>query len=460
MTPAAPTTTPEGHPGPHREGAVKLLALGVDHRSAPTAVREALAFDGPRCELGLSKLKEAFPGVEFVILSTCNRVEVYAAADQGGPEIEVASLASFLAEFHGVPVETVAGHLVAHHDEAVVGHLFRVVSSLESLVLGEGQILGQVRDAYKVAVAHQGVGPIFHTVFREAIRVGKRVREETGMDRGKLSIASVAVDVAREVFDHFGDKTVLVIGAGKMAELTLQHLKSLRPGRIIVTNRNVAKAEEAAATWGAQALPFDRLGQGLIDADVVVSTTSAEDPIVTFDTYARVQRSRRNRLALILDIAVPRDFDEAIGTLEQVMLYNVDDLKAQAERNYQGRRKGIDPAQMIIEHETAACLTALRHQRNAGTLLRQLGDYADSARLREQDALFARLPQLDEAERQAIAHTLQRLQNQFLHHPRAALRSAASTPDHDHPHSLLTAVRHLFGLADSRPNPNSGRRGE
>lgn len=461
MTPVAPAAAPEGHAaGRQLEGPLTLLALGVDHRSAPTVVREALAFDGPKCEHGLCKLKEAFPGVEFVILSTCNRVEIYAAANQAGVALGVAPLAAFLAEFHGVPVETVAGHLVAHHDEAVVGHLFRVVSSLESLVLGEGQILGQVRDAYKVAVARQGVGPIFHTVFREAIRVGKRVREETGMDRGKLSIASVAVDVAREVFDQFGDKTVLVIGAGKMAELTLQHLRTLCPGRIIVTNRNAARAEEAASAWGARALPFERLGQALIEADVVVSTTSAEEPIVTFDAYARIQRSRRNRLALILDIAVPRDFDEAIGSLEQVMLYNVDDLKAQAERNYQGRRKGIDPAQAIIEHETAACLAALHHRRNAGNLLRQLGDYADSARLREQNALFARLPQLDETERQAIAHALQRLQNQFLHHPRAALRSAASTPEHDHPHPLLTAVRQLFGLVDSRPNPNSGRLGE
>ena len=200
------------------------------------------------------------------------------------------------------------------------------------------------------------------------------------MDQGKLSVASVAVDVAREVFDTFTDKVVLVIGVGKMGELTLQHLKTLRPGRIVVTNRSLERAEAAAARWGGQAVPFDRLNPALIEADLVVSTTAADEPIVTFDQYARVQRARRNRLALILDIAIPRDFDARIGDLDQVMLYNVDDLRAQAEQNLRRRRKGIDPALTIIERETAACYAALRHQRSAGAVLRQLGDNADAIR--------------------------------------------------------------------------------
>jgi glutamyl-tRNA reductase len=426
---------------------VKLLALGVDHRSAPTAVREALAFEGRKRDDGLDALKSSFPSTEFVLLSTCNRVEVYSATDQLESCIEVSDLTTFLAGFHSVPTATLASHLVAHHDEAVVGHVFRVASSLESLVLGEGQILGQVRDAYKAADVRKAVGPILHTVFRNALRVGKKVREETGMDRGKLSVASVALDVAKEIFDTFRDKTVLVIGAGKMADLTLQHLTTLRPGRILITNRSSDRAEVAASRWGGQAVPFDRLGQALIDADVVVSTTAAEEPIVTYEMYDRVQRARRNRLALILDIAVPRDFDPRVGNLEQVMLYNVDDLKAQVEQNLQGRRKGIDPAQAIIERETATCLADLHHQRNAGALLRQLGDYADAARQRELERLFASHREFDEAQREAIAHALLRVQNQLLHHPRSALRSAAthSSPS-EHPHPLLNAVRHLFGL--------------
>jgi glutamyl-tRNA reductase len=425
---------------------VKLLALGVDHRSAPTAIREALAFDDRKRDLGLEALKAAYAGTEFLVLSTCNRVEVYSASEANASAPEVSELAEWLARFHNLAEATLGGHLVAHHDEAMVGHLFRVAASLESLVLGEGQILGQVREAYKAADARQAVGPILHLVFRKALEVGKRVREVTGMDRGKLSIASVAIDVARDIFDSFRDKTVLVIGAGKMADLTLKHLKALCPGRIVVINRSLERAQETAARWGGDAVPFDRLFQALIEADVIVSTTAAEEPLVVYQQFARVQRARRNRLALILDIAVPRDFDPKIGELDQVHLYNVDDLKGQVERNLAGRRRGVDPAQAIIEHETALCLATLHHQHDAGTVLRALGDYADAVRLREQDALFAKLPHLGEADRETIAHHLRRLQNQFLHHPRSALRSAASIPNQEQPHPLLDAVRSLFGL--------------
>ena len=438
---------------------VSLLALGVDHRSAPASVREALAFDGDKLGAGLDALSSAFPGNEFVILSTCNRVEVYAAGPADTiPEPD--SLGEFLAKFHGQPHEAIFGHLVHYLDEGVVGHLFRVSASLESLVLGEGQILGQVRDAYRMAVERGTVRQLGHALFQQAIRVGKLVREQTGMDQGKLSVASVAVDVAREVFDTFSDKTVLVIGAGKMGDLTLRHLESLNPGRILITNRNVEKAEIAAQRWGGQAVPFENLHQHLIAADLIISTTAAAEPVVSYDNFLRVQRARRNRLALILDIAIPRDFDPRIGDLDQVMLYNVDDLRAQAEQNRLQRQKGIDPALVIIEKETAACHAFLRHQQDVGAVLRQLDSQVEASRRRELDALFAARPNLSEADREAIERMSLRLQNQFLHRPRAAVRSVAAdpvggpnqpqTPSREQPqaHPLLNAVRHLFGLGD------------
>ena len=430
---------------------MRLLALGVDHRSAPASIREALAFDGPRCAAGLDLLSRTFGGNEVVILSTCNRVELYlAGAVDKFPEVE--GVVEAVAGFHGIASETIAGHLVSYHDEGAVGHLFRVAASLESLVLGEGQILGQVRDAYKTAEASKTVGPIFHRVFQEALRVGKLVRAQTGMDQGKLSVASVAVDVAREVFDSFADKTVLVIGVGKMGETTLQHLKGLNPGTILVTNRSPEKAESAAMRWGGRAVPFDRLGQALIEADLVISTTAATEPVITLEQYQRVQRARRNRLALILDIAIPRDFDPRIGDLDQVMLYHVDDLRAQAEQNRLQRQKGIDPALAIIERETVACYALLRHQHDAGHILKELGSSYDSIRLGELNKLFASRPNLTEADREAIAHMMMRFQNQFLHHPRAAVRSAVTESHHEHPHPILDAVRHLFGLGDRAPN--------
>jgi glutamyl-tRNA reductase len=426
---------------------VKLLALGVDHRRAPTSIREALAFEGARHDEGLDALARAFPGGEFVLLSTCNRVEVYSAGDASTIPT-TGALIDFLAHFHARPADEFASHLVDHHDAQAVSHLFKVAASLESLVLGEGQILGQVRDAYKAADSRKAVGPILHAVFSHALRVGKLVREQTGMDKGKLSIASVAVDVAKDVFDTFVDKTVLVIGAGKMADLTLQHLATLRPGSILITNRNPERAEAAASRWGGRAVPFEKLEHALVEADLVVSTTAAVQPIVDLATYARVQKARKYRLALILDIAIPRDFDPRIGDLDRVTLYNVDDLQGRAEQNRQQRQKGVDPALAIIERETKLCLASLHHRTHAGLVLRQLGDYADAVRLRELETLFARQPDLTQGQRDDIAHTLQRLQNQFLHHPRTALRTAASAEPAEHPHPLLHAVKALFGLTE------------
>jgi glutamyl-tRNA reductase len=430
---------------------VRLLALGVDHRSAPASVREALAFDGTKCAVGLDLLAQTFPGNEFVILSTCNRVEIYVAGSlEQVPDTE--ALTGALAQFHGVKSEVFSGHLVSYHDEGAVGHLFRVAASLESLVLGEGQILGQVREAYHAAEERNTVGPIFHHVFQTALRVGKMVRTQTGMDQGKLSVATVAVDLAKEVFDSFTDKTVLVIGAGKMGEATLQHLKELNPRQILVTNRNAARAEVVAARWGGRAVPFDRLGSALIEADLIISTTAASEPVVTLEQYLRVQRARRHRLALILDIAIPRDFDPRIGDLDQVMLYHVDDLRAQAEQNRLQRQKGIDPALVIIERQTAACCALLHHQHDAGHLLQELGNNADLIRQRELDKLFAGTPHFTDADRAAITHMAIRFQNQVLHHPRAAVRSAVTEPHHGHPHPLLAAFRHLFGLGDRPQN--------
>jgi glutamyl-tRNA reductase len=429
---------------------VKLLAVGVDYRSAPASVREALAFNGPDCALGLETLTQCFPGNELVILSTCNRVEVYLA---GGLESlpEVNALRDFLVQFHGVRSDLFAGHLVSYHDEGVVGHLFRVAASLESLVLGEGQILGQVREAYRTAVEQKTVGSIFHTVFQTALKVGKMVRERTGMDQGRLSVASVAVDLARNVFDTFTDKTVLVVGAGKLGDLTLQHLKTLSPGRVLVTNRDPERGLAAATQWRGQFIPFEDLDQALIEADLVVSTTAATEPVVSFDRYVRVQRARRNRLALILDIAIPRDFDPRVGGLDQVMLYHVDDLRSHAEQNRLQRQKGIDPALLIIEHETSTCCALIRHQEAAGALLQQLGNHADQIRQRELSSLFTARPALTDADREAIARMAMRLQNRFLHHPRAAVRLAVTESSQGHPHPVLTAVRHLFGLGDSAP---------
>lgn len=429
---------------------MRLLAVGVDHTRAPAAIREALAFSGEQMQHALLELRCAYPHSEFVILSTCNRVEVYAATDlerlpRDHAGLDAPELCRYLAKYHGVEAGDLSRHSTVYQDDGVVGHLFRVASSVESVVLGEGQILGQVRDAYQSAVAAHSVGWMTHSLFQHALRVGKKVRESTGLGVGKLSVASVAVELAREVFDQFNDKTVLVIGAGKMAELTLTHLIGLKPGRVIVVNRSIERGRELAGQFGGVALPMEQLNQSLIEADLVVSTTASAQPIMSLETYSRIQRSRKYRLALILDIAMPRDFDDRIGQLEQVMLYNVDDLKDQVERNLAQRRGGLGAANRLIEMEIAACLSALRHRKHAANVLKELGEHADRIREQELSDLFERLSDMKPEHRQAIERMAFRLQNQLLHEPRAALRANASASE-DKSFSLPAAVGHIFGL--------------
>jgi len=429
---------------------VRLVALGIDHTKAPAALREAVAMPQPRVAEALQRLRGAYPGHEFVIISTCNRVELFSATEAerlhpGQPIADGAALTRFLAEFHGLNPAELQPHAKVYHDDGVVGHLFRVSSSVESLVLGEGQILGQVREAYQQAVAAQSVGWLMHTVFQHALKVGKKVRETTGLGVGKLSVASVAVDVARDVFDHFQDKTVLVIGAGEMAELALTHMAGLKPGRVLVVNRSLPRGQQLADQFGGTAWEFSKLNQALVEADLIVSTTASTELVVDLETFARVQRARRYRLALILDIAIPRDFDDRIGQLDQVMLYNVDDLKSQVERNMAQRRGGLNAANQVIETETAACMAALRHQRHAANVLKELGDHADRLREAELKSLFERLGGLSEKDRKEIERMAHRLQNQLLHEPRAALRAGARLGEGE-PLSLPAAVGKLFGL--------------
>jgi glutamyl-tRNA reductase len=431
---------------------MSLMVLGVDHRSAPTSVRENLAFPGECHGRGLGALQASFPDTEFVLLSTCNRVEVYAAGEPAPPRVR--ELSSFLARFHGMAAESLGGHLVVHRGEAAIGHLFRVAAGLESLVPGEDQILGQVRDAYKAATGRGMIGPILHAAFQKALRAAKRARDETGLGRGKLSVASLAVDVARDVFDRFDDKTILVIGAGKMGDLALQHLRALRPGTILVANRDVERAGAIADSRIGRILPFDGLEDALTEADVVISTTAADEPIMTLDRFTGIQRTRRNRPILIVDIAVPRDFDPRIGELEQVMLYDLDDLRGQVERNLADRRERLEKARALVESEAAACCASLRHRRDAGILLRQLADRTEATVRRELDRLFLARPELTDTQRSAIARAMSRFLNQVLHHPRSALRAAADAGDPADPPPLLDVARRVFGLADAPPaNP-------
>jgi glutamyl-tRNA reductase len=423
---------------------MKLLAVSVNHRSAPVEVRERLAFDGDKLARALDELGARYDS-EAVILSTCNRVELYLARTDGPPPPEAALMAEFLAEIHQFPVAKIVPHLGEYRDAAAVHHLFRVVSSLDSLIVGEGQITGQVRRAYEQAQKHAavGAGSLLHALFQHALRVAKRVRTETGIAHGHVSVSSAAIDYVRQVFERFDDKTVLVIGAGKMGELTLRHLQQLRPRRIWLANRSVEKAEAMARASGGQAVAWTDLDGALVKADIVLSTTGAPEPIMTAERYAPIRARRPGGTVVILDIAVPRDFDPRIHDGDRTCLFNIDDLKRIREQTLRDRQKHVAPAEAIIDQEQARFLAAWQRRQGGPVIARLTQDFEA-----KRQAIVAQLLQrldgrLSDADRAFIEGAFRLFQNQCLHGPMATLAEEAAEGGHQ---TLLEALRKLFRL--------------
>jgi glutamyl-tRNA reductase len=430
-----------------------LLAIGCSFRTTPVEVRERLAFNDEQVGRALDVLANRF-GFEAVILSTCNRVELYLGkvlgAGAGAPGRFTACPADvidFLAEFHGLPADEVRCHLYVHHDAEVVRHLFQVSASLDSMLVGEGQIAGQVKKAYDRALHQNCTGPLLNSLFPHARRVAKRVRTETGIAQGHVSVSSAAVDYVREVFDHFGDKTILVIGAGKMGELTLKHLRSLRPHRILVTNRSPDKARCVAQGCGGEAVPWEQLDEVMARADIILSTTGAPEPIVSGKRYQRAMARRSGGPVVILDIAVPRDFDPRIHDGDQTFLFNIDDLKSIREATLAKRREHVAPAETIVEQEAQRFLKDWARRRN-GPIIAQLNQDFEAKRREVVAGLFAHLNgKLSEADRKYIEQAFVLLQNQFLHGPIAALTEETQSGSASG-HTLLDAMRKLFRLQD------------
>lgn len=422
---------------------MNLLVIGCSYRTTPVEVRERLAFNDEQLGRALDALAGRL-GFEAAILSTCNRVEVYLG---GGPPGAFADAPDFLAEFHGLPREEIRQHLYVHQGADAVRHLFHVAASLDSLIVGEGQIAGQVKKAYERALGQGTTGPLLNTLFPHARQVAKRVRTDTGISQGHVSVSSAAVDYVTEVFDHFGDKTVLVIGAGKMGELTLRHLRDLRPGHILVTNRSPDKARAVAAGCGGEPLPWAALDDALLRADIVLSTTGAAEPIMTRERYARIDARRTRGPVVILDIAVPRDFDPRIHDGDRTFLFNIDDLKSIREATIARRREHIAPAEAIVEAETTRFAKDWARRSN-GPVIERLTRQFESRRKEIVGNLLTRLNgKLNEADRQYIEKAFSLFQNQLLHGPITAL-SEESRSGGAGRHTLLEALRTLFRLHD------------
>ena len=423
-----------------------LAFVGGTHRTVPLALRERLAFSAEQAAEALTRFRERFPGREGVLLSTCNRVEFYAAgAEADGPPPPPDQLLSFLAECRGIDASLLTPVLAGDRDEAVVRHLFSVAAGLDSMVLGEPQIVAQVKQAWSLAQESRTSGPLTGEMFQAALRTAKRVATETALGRERLSIPSVAVaDFASGVFERFDDKRVLLIGAGKMAAETLRYLRAAGARDVLIVNRTAGRAGDLAARLGARAGRFENLSAELAAADLVVSTTGATAPVVSLELFAEVELRRAGRPLVVLDLAVPRDFDPRIGQRPGVWLYSVDDLAAACAANRKSRQRELPAALTIIDEETQRFMGDLHHRSTAPVIERLRAGWSETGDA-ELDRLFRRLPGLDDASRAEIRQAFDRYAAKLLHPPLASLRSESRAGP---PHGLLDALKRLFDLKD------------
>ncbi len=424
---------------------MKLQLVGCSHHTAPLELRERLAFSREQIPAALGRLRSAFPETEAVLLSTCNRVELYTAADRADQAPSGDQMIEFLAEFHGLRAGEIAGELFLRKRDEAIRHLFRVAASLDSMVMGEAQILSQVKDAYQLANDGDYTGPLTHAAFQGAMRVARRVATETAIHQRRVSIPSVAVaDFASQIFERFDDKQVLVIGAGEMARETLRYLMDAGAKHVLVVNRNLSRAQDLASEFGGRVASWDQLEDRLIEADLVISTTGASEPILNVDQYQKIDVARYQRTLFILDLAVPRDFDPRIGNCLGVYLYSIDDLQKACEVNRREREKEWPKAQKIIDLETDRFLAEWNH-RITGPTIRLLKETTELLKQSELQRLMNKLGTLDPSLETEIRASFDRLVNKMLHPPLESLRDDAQNGA---PHGLLDALKRLFQLKE------------
>ena len=331
--------------------------LGLNHRTAPVELREQLAFQTQELPQALEAIRQTLRIPECVILSTCNRVELYTLL----PELDghAGRLKSFLADFHDLSLDCLGDRLYWYLQPDSVRHLFRVAAGLESMVVGESEILGQVREAYSQAVSCETVGPVFHRLFQTAIRTGKEVRNKTRIGQGAVSVSSVAVELARRIFQSLETKRVLILGAGQMGEATLQCLKAQGVGSVLVANRSLESASALAQAFDGQAILLEELESALIQADIMISSTAADHFILRQPQVRAVMTARRQRPLFLIDISVPRNLDPRIGELENVYLYDIDDLEGIACANRRMRLNEVNACAQIVESQLQGFLGRL-----------------------------------------------------------------------------------------------------
>ncbi len=421
-----------------------LFLLGVSHRTAPVDLREQLDFSSRDLGAAVEALATRPGAAESVVLSTCNRSEVYvASSDPVGARDEIVA---FLCEYHGLPQEAFAQHLFSLTDAEAAAHLFRVAAGLDSLVVGEPQILGQVKDAFQVAADRRCAGPLLSRAFHWAFGVGKRVRTETSLGEGAVSVSFAAVALARKIFGRLEGRRVLVIGAGEISKLTAQHLRSHGVGEIVITSRTASHAEVLAEAVAGRAVPWSELTRALASADIVITATGSQRPIVTRAQVEGVT-GRRAEPLFIIDIAVPRDVEAAVGNIEQVFLYNVDDLQSIVQENLSRRGAEIERAEAIVREEVQK-FTAWHRSRGAIPTVVALRQKFEAIRRAELQRLEGKLGALPPDARARVDEVTRLIVEKLLLEPTEQLKAL---PDEETQASYTEAMNRLFGLREGGP---------
>jgi glutamyl-tRNA reductase len=419
----------------------KLWLVGLSHHSAPVDLRERLALAGGTAGDVARKLLERIPGIqECALLSTCNRVEMLAYGDPEG--VDPSAVAGTIADGRGLGHEDLRAHLYLHEDRAAVRHLFRVASSLDSMVVGEPQILGQVKEFYEAAVEAGTAGTILHRVFHKSFFVAKRVRNETGIGAKNVSVSSVAVELAMQIFESLEDKTALVIGAGKMAEITARHFRDRGIGSLMFANRTFDRAVELAREFHAAPVPFEELVRYLPLADVVIGSTAATDFLLSENQVRDALHERGYRPTFLIDLGVPRNFDPRINDLQNVYLYDIDDLEGVIGENRGEREREAQRAEEIVQSEVESFWRWFENLDTVPTIV-ELRGRAERICRRELERTLGSLRDLGEVERKSIEAMAEAIMNKLLHEPISRLKRVKSPEAGD-----LLAARRLFGLDD------------
>ena len=419
-----------------------IIVVGLSHKTAPVEIREKVAF-APTAMADPLRQILALPSIsEGLIVSTCNRVELYAVSKYS--EAAVVELKAFMADYHNLRLATLTEHLYSYTGEEAIQHVLRVAASLDSMVIGEPQILGQIKTAYGYASEFQTVGTILNRFLHKAFSVAKRVRTETAIASNAVSVSFAAVELARKIFDSLEGKTVMLVGAGEMCELAAKHFVNNGISRVLVTNRTFSRAEKLAEEFSGQAIPFEEFQDHLHQVDILLSSTGAPDYVLTAKTLKAASKARRYKPMFLIDIAVPRDIDPKANRIDNIYLYDVDDLQGVVEANLKERHKEAAKAELIVADEVCQFRTWLSSLEVKPTIV-ALRQQLEKIRCQELEKTLTGSLGFGEKERKAIDAMTSAIVNKILHHPTNVLKTAGADGNGS---QYVDAVRTLFDLPE------------